>query len=255
MYQYRQALARMRLGDSDREIAAARIMGRAKSAALRRLGVERGWLDAEPALPEDAELAAVIGTPRRAASTVSSLQGHRALIEGWVEQGVSGVAIHAALTREHGWRCSYSSVRRLVADIQRAAPAPTTIRLEHPPAEAAQVDFGAGPMLADQRGSPRRAWAFVMTLSLSRHQYVEFVWDQSVPTWLGCHRRAFEWFGAVPARLVIDNAKCAITKACATDPLVQRAYAECAEGYGFRIDACPPREPQLKGTAQPGRLH
>src|SRR5690606_4309221 len=103
----------------------------------------------------DAELAAVIGTPRRAASTVSSLQGHRALIEGWVEQGVSGVAIHAALTREHGWRCSYSSVRRLVADIQRAAPAPTTIRLEHPPAEAAQVDFGAGPMLADQRGSPR----------------------------------------------------------------------------------------------------
>ena len=24
------------------------------------------------------------------------------------------------------------------------------------------------------------------------------------------------------------------------DPLVQRAYAECAEGYGFKIDPCPP---------------
>jgi hypothetical protein len=27
---------------------------------------------------------------------------------------------------------------------------------------------------------------------------------------------------------------------------VQRAYAELAEGYGFKIDPCPPREPQKK---------
>jgi hypothetical protein len=71
----------------------------------------------------------------------------------------------------------------------------------------------------------RRTWAFVMTLCFSRHQYVEFVWDQSVATRLGCHRRAFEWFAAVPNRVIIDNAKCAITKACAKDPTVQRAYA------------------------------
>ncbi len=30
----------------------------------------------------------------------------------------------------------------------------------------------------------------------------EFVWDQTVATWIGCHRRAFEWFGAVPERLI-----------------------------------------------------
>jgi len=56
----------------------------------------------------------------------------------------------------------------------------------------------------------------------------------------------------VPARLIIDNAKCAITRACARDPEVQRAYAECAEGYGFRIDACPPRDPQKKGIVEAG---
>ncbi len=71
-------------------------------------------------------------------------------------------------------------------------------------------------------------------------------------TWLGCHRRAFEWFGAVPARLIIDNPKCAITRACRTDPLVQRAYAECAEGYGFKIDPCPPADPQKKGIVEAG---
>ena len=71
-------------------------------------------------------------------------------------------------------------------------------------------------------------------------------------TWLGCHRRAFEWFDGVPERVIIDNAKCAIVKACAHDPLVQRAYAECAEGYGFKIDACPPQDPQKKGIVESG---
>jgi hypothetical protein len=101
-------------------------------------------------------------------------------------------------------------------------------------------------------GKPRRTWAFVMTLCHSRHQYVEFVWDQSSATRLGCHRRAFEWFDGVPERVTIDNAKCAIVKACRFDPLVQRAYAECAGGYGFKIDACPPHDPQKKGIVESG---
>jgi hypothetical protein len=98
----------------------------------------------------------------------------------------------------------------------------------------------------------RRAWAFVMTLCFSRHQYVEFVFDQSVPTWLGLHRRAFEWFGQIPRRLIIDNPKCAITNACIRDPLVQRSYAECAEGYQFKIDPCPPADPAKKGIVEAG---
>ncbi|NMG77752.1 DDE-type integrase/transposase/recombinase, partial [Aromatoleum diolicum] len=90
------------------------------------------------------------------------------------------------------------------------------------------------------------------TLCFSRHQYVEFVWDQTVATWLGCHRRAFEWFAAVPERIIIDNARCAITKACVHDLQVQRSYADAACGYGFRIDACPPHDPQKKGIVESG---
>jgi transposase len=163
------------------------------------------------------------------------------------------VAIHAALCREHGYSGSYSAVRRMLQAIGAGRPPQATVRLQFGPGEAAQVDFGTGPMLLDPaRGEVRRTWAFVMTLCFSRHQYVEFVWDQTVATWLGCHRRAFEWFGAVPARLIIDNPKCAITKACSRDPLVQRAYAECAEGYGFKIDPCPPADPAKKGVVEAG---
>ena len=253
MFQYRAVLVRLRQGDSERDIARARLMGRGKVAAFRALASRHGWLSADTPLPDDAVIVAVVGQARRARSTISTVEPLRAVVERWVDQGVGGVAIHAALCREHGYSGSYSAVRRMLQAIGAGRPPQATVRLQFGPGEAAQVDFGAGPMLLDPaRGEVRRTWAFVMTLCFSRHQYVEFVWDQTVATWLGCHRRAFEWFGAVPARLIIDNPKCAITKACSRDPLVQRAYAECAEGYGFKIDPCPPADPAKKGVVEAG---
>lgn len=74
MFQYRQALVRMRQGDSDREIAAAQVMGRRKAEALREVAIAQGWLAVERALPEDAELKEVVAAPRRAASTAPHMQ-------------------------------------------------------------------------------------------------------------------------------------------------------------------------------------
>ena len=253
MFQYRAVLVRLRQGDSERDIARSRLMGRPKVAALRALAVREGWLEADAPLPEDATIAAAIGQARRARSTISSVEPFREIVARWAERGISGVAIHAALCREHGYSGSYSAVRRMLGTLAASRTPEATVRLQFGPGEAAQVDFGAGPMLYDPaREEVRRTWCFVMTLCFSRHQYVEFVWDQTVATWLGCHRRALEWFGAVPERLIIDNPKCAITKACARDPLVQRAYAECAEGYGFKIDPCPPADPAKKGVVERG---
>jgi transposase len=252
MFQYRQVLVRLRAGDTVREIARSGLMGRDKLAAVRTVALQQGWLDAATELPADEVLAAAVGPPRRASSTISSAEPHRALVKAWLDAGVQGRAIHAALQREHAWCGSYSAVVRLLRQLRGEIPPEPTVRLNFAPAEAAQVDFGAGPVLLHPDGKPRRTWAFVMTLCHSRHQFVEFVWDQSSATWLGCHRRAFEWFDGVPERVIIDNAKCAIVKACSHDPLVQRAYAECAEGYGFKIDACPPHDPQKKGIVESG---
>lgn len=128
-----------------------------------------------------------------------------------------------------------------------------TMHLDFTPGVAAQIDFGTGPRLVDTRtGELIKTHFFLMTLCWSRPQYAELVLNQKVATWLECHRHPFEWFGGVPEKLIIDNAKCAITKACRHDPVVQRAYVECAEGYGFKIDALPPREPQMKGRVESG---
>jgi hypothetical protein len=68
MFQYRQVLLRLRQGDSDRDIARSRLMGRPKVAALRGLASGQGWLAPEAALPDDATLSAAVGQARRARS-------------------------------------------------------------------------------------------------------------------------------------------------------------------------------------------
>jgi transposase len=253
MFEYRQALVRMRQGDSDRDIARSKLMGRKKAAQLRGVASTRGWLQPEQPLPEDGELAAVLPKPGTSMKCVSTLQGHREQIEAWARAGVQGTTIHEALGRKHGFSGSYSAVRRMLQSIRAEEPVPATMILDFDPAEASQVDFGAGPLITDVfTGETFKTWVFVMTLCFSRHQYAELVRDQSVMTWLSCHRHAFEWFNGVVGRVIIDNPKCAITRACVHDPEVQRSYAECAEGFGFKIDPCPPRDPAKKGIVESG---
>lgn len=144
MFQYRQALVRLRAGDSVREIARSGLIGRDKLAALRALAQQNGWLATANELPDDEALAAAIGAGKRvAASTVSSAQPHRAVIERWVAGGVQGRAIHAALKREHCYTGSYSTIVRIVRRLRGERPPEVTVRLEWAPGDAAQVDLGS----------------------------------------------------------------------------------------------------------------
>src|SRR6202166_360334 len=254
MYQYRQTLMRMRQGDSDREIARSKTMGRKKIAQVRETANARGWLASGTELPDDAVLAAALMRKEPLPSTcISSLEPWREQITHWYAPGIQGTTIHGTLVRNTAYTGSYSAVYRSLNHLVVNEVPEVPLRLTFRPAEAAQVDFGAGPPIIDvHTGEIFKTWFFVMTLAWSRHQYAEFVRDQSVATWLGCHRRAFEWFGGSVARVTIDNAKCAITRACVYEPEVQRSYGECAEGYSFKIDPCPPRDPQKKGIVESG---
>ena len=91
-----------------------------------------------------------------------------------------------------------------------------------------------------------------MTLGYSRHQYVEFVWDQKMETWIGCHRRAFESFGGAPQELVVDNLKAALVRASLEDPRLSEPYRQLAQHYGCLIHPCRPRTPEHKGKVESG---
>ena len=251
MYEYRQVIYRMRLGESNRAIAKAGLMGRRKAAELRRIAQAQAWLSNGP-LPDDSVIAAQLDNKSDSVLQQSLVLAYANEVESWWDKGIQGTTIHQALIRKYGFAGSYSSVRRFLSTLKQSNPQATTI-LEFEPGEAAQVDFGAGPKITDVfSGEQISTWVFVMTLAWSRHQYAEIITDQKVATWLGCHRRAFEFFGGVPQKIIIDNPKCAITRACFRDPQVQRSYGECAEGYGFVISPCPPREPKKKGRVESG---
>lgn len=248
-----ELLRLLRAGESERTIR--QLLGYNRRTIRRYLAWarEQGLLGGP--LPDPATLQALLDRtlpPLPPPQQTSSIAAFRDEIAALRTQGVEVAAIRARLAERHGEPISYSAVWRLVQKLE-----PKTmdafVRVEVPPGSEAQVDFGyAGWLLDPITRVPRKAWVFVLVLSHSRHLYAELVWDQRVETWLLCHVHAFAAFGGVPARIVLDNLKAAILHASVHDPVVQRAYRECAAHYGFRIDPNPPRMPHLKGKVESG---
>jgi transposase len=167
---------------------------------------------------------------------------------------------HKDMTAKQVWRLlreetelsvSYGTVKRyLRAEFQFGGPS-VTVRLEVDPGSQAQVDFGYAGMMEDPETTKRRkAWAFVMTLSYSRHRFVRFVFRQDVGTWIDCHVRAFEFFGGLPASVVLDNLKSGVLKPDIYDPTLNRAYAELERHYGFVADPAKVANPKMKGKVE-----
>ena len=253
MYEYRQIISRMRLGESDRAISKAGLMGRKKVAKLRILAKNHDWLDPTNTLPDDNALNQALKPQELTQPQESSVLPFKKEVEDWVSSNVSGTVILRTLQEKHDYEGGYSSVKRFIKKLKDSAPPDATVMLDFDPGEVAQVDFGKGPEIIDvTTGEVISTHFFVMTLAWSRHQYAEIVRDQKLTTWLGCHRRAFEFFNGIPARVMIDNLKAGIIKACWHDPVVQRSYGECAEDYGFIISPCPPRDPKKKGRVESG---
>lgn len=251
----REILYRVRGGESDRAISRDLKVSRKTVRKYREWGAEQGLLTGS--LPSVAEIQQRLEAtlPESAPpQQVSNVEPYREQVMAWRAQNVEMAAIHQRLL-EQGFEGSYMAVWRFVQRLEPSTPE-AVVRVETPPGNEAQVDFGyAGKLLDPETKRERKAWAFVMTLSWSRHQYVEFVWDQSVRTWLECHRRALMFFGGVPERVVVDNLKSAITRATQDDPLVQQSYRECAMHYGFLIAPCRVRTPQHKGKVEQGGVH
>jgi transposase len=250
-----EVIRRVRAGQSDRAIHQAVGLHRDTVRKYRRWVEAHGLLGGD--LPDLETVQRLIDEhlPQpRPPQNESSVEPYRAVVEQLRADGVEIKAIHQRL-QERGYTGSYQSVWRFVRRLEPRTPT-ATVRVERAPGEEAQVDFGyAGPMLDPVSGRARRAWGFVMTLAYSRHQYVEFVFNQQVGTWLECHRHAFEFFGGVPQRIVLDNLKAAILRACWDDPQVQQSYRECAEHYGFLIAPNRVNTPEHKGKVEQGGVH
>jgi len=125
-------------------------------------------------------------------------------------------------------------------------------RLETPPGQEAQVDFGTGARVVDAEGKRRKTHLFRIVLSCSRKAYSEVVYRQTTENFIRCLENAFWHFGGVPQTLVIDNLRAAVKKVDWFEPeLNPKVEAFCLH-YGVTILPTRPYMPRHKGKVEKG---
>jgi transposase len=232
-------------------------------AAADALGIPRGggrrseteWVAVTEAVR------ARVARQRTPGAVAAQVAAHHAYLEQRVGQ-VHLTVLHQRLRDEQGlaasWGVFYRYVARHWPDRLQRAPR-VTIRRDDPPAgEEAQVDFFYVGLWDDpETGRRRKLYAFLLTLSHSRHQFLYPTPAEDSAAWLEGHVAAFAFLGGVPRRLVLDNLTAGITHADRYDPRVNRAYGELARHYGFLVDptrvAHPKDKPRVERNVQYAR--
>lgn len=150
---------------------------------------------------------------------------------------------------EQGFNGGYSIVKRYVKKV-RPPKSPAFLKLSFAPGECAQVDWGSYG--AVNVGSTRRRLSFfVMVLCYSRMMYVEFTVSQSMEHFLGCHQNAFDFFGSVSKKIMVDNLKSAVLRRIVGHaPVFNPKYLDFANHYGFSIAPCNVGKGNEKGRVE-----
>ncbi|MBW1894937.1 MAG: IS21 family transposase [Deltaproteobacteria bacterium] len=141
----------------------------------------------------------------------------------------------------------------IVEDYVRKVRPPKTkayLKLVFAPGECAQVDWGSyGTVKVGS--TTRRLSFFVMVLCHSRMMYVEFTVLQTMEHFLGCHQNAFQYFGSVPQKIMVDNLKSAVLKrTVGRAPVFNPRYFDFANHYGFTIVPCNVGKGNEKGIVE-----
>ena len=153
--------------------------------------------------------------------------------------------------REHGFDGGYSMVKAYVRTV-RPTRQPAFLKLAFAPCECAQVDWGSfGAVPVGQ--TSRRLSFFVMVLCYSRMLYAEFTVAQTMEHFLACHQHAFEFFGGIPKKVMVDNLKSAVLKrALGEAPVLNPKYLDFARHHGFTIAPCNVGKGNEKGRVENG---
>jgi transposase len=155
----------------------------------------------------------------------------------------------AAELRERGYVNGVAQLRRFVAKVRAPRMRKAYLRVEVEPGEQAQVDWGSFGSLRIGR-TQRPLSAFAMVLSWSRALYVDFSLDMKMETFCAMHRRALEFFGGVPRRILYDNLKSVVLHHAGATVQFNPRFTDFAGHYLFEPVAAPVRYPEAKGKVE-----
>ena len=187
--------------------------------------------------------------PRQRAARPSKLDPFKADLGRWLEQHPFSAAQLLVRLREQGYLGGYSILKEYLRRV-RPVRRPAFLTLAFAPGECAQIDWGCAGSLAV--GSTRRRLSFlVMVLCYSRRLYVEFTLTETLEQFLAAQQNALSYFGAGPARVMIDNLKTAVLSHPRGQPAVLHPrYLDFARHYGFQVRACNVGAANEKGRVE-----
>jgi len=147
---------------------------------------------------------------------------------------------------ERGYTGGISQLKAFLAPLKKPEPEPV-VRFETPPGRQMQADFtvvrrGREPLLA-----------LVATLGYSRATFVKFTTAEDTATLCGALLEAFDYFGGVPAEVLMDNAKSVVIERDAYGPGLHRwndALLALADECGFTPRLCRPYRAKTKGKVE-----
>jgi len=242
----REIIKRLRLKESIRGIQKETGYSRELIREIKKISLENGWLDSKEIPSENDLNKSFENTANKKPHGLDSIKNK---ILEWLQLGYTFVVM-TQLIKEYSFEFNEITVRRY---IKKNFPQKkkSVIRRNYLIGEIAEVDFGYfGSMFEEKENRLRKVWIFSMRLCYSRYAYRELVFDQTKETFFMCHIHAFEYFGGVPKKVVVDNLKAAVIKACFKEPLVNKSYKLLAEYYDFLISPNNPYHPEHKGGVE-----
>jgi transposase len=151
------------------------------------------------------------------------------------------------LVGERGFEGGYTAVKELVSEL-RASSGEVFVPLVHRPGEA-QVDFGHA--LVHLGGELRKCPFFVMSLPYSDAFYVQVFERECTESFWEGHVRAFEFFGAVPARISYDNTRVAVARMLeGRERKLTDAFLQLQSHYLFEAHFCLAARGNEKGVVE-----
>ncbi len=128
-------------------------------------------------------------------------------------------------------------------------PREAFLRLKTLPGEEGQVDWAHFGKVKVGKAE-RNLSAFVLTLSHSRMIYLRFFYSQGMREFLQGFVEAFEFFGGVPRRILLDNLKSGVTDRIGTFINYNEQFLSLSKHYFFEPCAVGVRKGNEKGRVE-----
>lgn len=124
--------------------------------------------------------------------------------------------------------------------------------VEHYAADQMYVDFAGDKLevVDEMTGETKKAEVFVAILPFSHYTYCEAVWSQRKEDLIRGCENAMWYFEGVPAAIVPDNLKAAVTRSDRNEPVINEDFAAFAEYYGCAVYPARVRHPKDKALVE-----